>query len=124
MQGELDQITEQINTLASDVLGQDNFISGLGASDPSATQAILQDTSTLVNDSASALGAESNALASQVATYQTSVINVSASRSRIEDTDYAIASSKQEQNEVLLQSAIITKKNDEDRKGLLFNKLV
>ncbi|PKI17270.1 flagellin [Colwellia sp. 12G3] len=124
IQGELDQITEQINTLASDVLGQDNFISGLGASDPSATQAILQDTSTLVNDSASALGAESNALASQVATYQTSVINVSASRSRIEDTDYAIASSKQEQNEVLLQSAIITKKNDEDRKGLLFNKLV
>ncbi len=124
IQGELDQITEQINTLASDVLGQNNFISGLDASNPAATQTILQDTATLVNDSASTLGAESNALASQVATYQTSVINVSASRSRIEDTDFAAASSEQEKNEALLQSAIITKKNDEDRKGLLFNKLV
>ena len=96
IQGELDQISEQINTLASDVLGQDNFVSGLDASDPSSTQAVLQDTSALVNDSASALGAENNALASQVSTYQTSVINVSASRSRIEDTDYASASSEQE----------------------------
>ncbi len=124
IQGELDQITEQINTVASEVLGQNNFISGLDASDPEATQAILQDTSTLVNESASALGAENNALASQVTTYQTSVINVSASRSRIEDTDYAAATSEQEQNEVLLQSAIISKKDEEERKGLLFNKLV
>ena len=124
IQGELNQITEQINTLASGVLGQDNFISGLDASDPATTQAILQDTSSLVNDSASALGAKSNALASQVATYQTSVINVSASRSRIEDTDYAAASSEQEKNEVLLQSAIIIQKKNQEHKGLLFNKLV
>ena len=124
IQGELNQITEQINTLASDVLGQDNFISGLDASNPAATQTILQDTSSLVNDSASALGAENNALASQVATYQTSVINVSASRSRIEDTDFAAATSEQAKNEVLLQSAIIIKKNEEEHKGLLFNKLI
>jgi len=124
IQGELDQITEQINTVASEVLGQNNFISGLDASDPTATQAILQDTSTLVNESASALGAENNALARQVATYQTSVVNVSASRSRIEDTDYAATTSEQEQNEVLLRSAIISKKDEEERKGLLFNKLV
>ncbi|WP_019029539.1 flagellin [Colwellia piezophila] len=124
IQGELNQITEQINTLARDVLGQDNFISGLDASNPAATQTILQDTSNLVNDSASALGAETNALASQVATYQTSVINVSASRARIEDTDFAEATSEQAKNEVLLQSAIITKKNEEERKGLLFNKLI
>jgi len=124
IQGELDQITEQINTLASEVLGQDNFITGLNASDPATTQTILQETSSLVNESASALGAENNALASQVATYQTSVINVSASRSRIEDTDYAETSSEQEKNEVLLQSAIISKKDEEERKGLLFNKLV
>ena len=124
IQGELDQITEQINTLASDVLGQDNFISGLDASDPATTQTILQDTSQQVNESASALGAQNNALASQVATYQTSIINVSASRSRIEDTDFAAATSEQEQNAVLLQSAIITKKNEEERKGILFNKLV
>lgn len=124
IQGELNQITEQINTLASGVLGQDNFISGLDASDPAATQAILQDTSTLVNDSASALGAETNAIVNQVSTYQTSVINVSASRSLIEDTDYAVASSEQETNEILLQSAILIQKKDQEHKGLLFNKLV
>ena len=124
IQGELDQITEQINTVASSVLGQDNFISGLDASDPASTQTIIQDTSTVVNESASALGAESNALASQVATYQNSIINTSESRSRIEDTDYATSTSKQAQNEVLLQSAILIKKDEEERKGLLFNKLV
>ncbi len=124
IQGELDQITEQVNIIASEALGQDDFISGLDASDPTSTQAILQDTSSLVNESASALGAENNALASQVATYQTSVINLSASRSQIEDADYATITSEQEQNEVLLRSAIISKKSEQEHKGLLFNKLV
>jgi len=124
IQGELNHITEQINTIASDVLGQDDFISTLDASNPAATQVILEDTSTLVNESASTLGAETNALASQVSTYQTTVINVSASRSRIEDTDYAKTSSEQAMNEVLLQSALMMKKNDEEHKGILFNKLV
>jgi len=124
LQGELDQITEQINTVASEVLGQDNFISGLDASDPAATQTIVQEAATAVNESASALGAESNALISQVATYQTTVVNVSASRSQIEDTDYASITSEKEKNELLLQSAIISKKDEEERKGILFNKLV
>ena len=124
IQGELNQITEQINTVASEVLGQDNYISNLDANDPAASQATINETSVLVNDSASALGAENNALASQVATYQTSIINVSASRSRIEDTDFSAASSEKIKNELLLQSAIITKKNDEERKGILFNQLV
>lgn len=124
IQGELNQITEQINILASDVLGQDNFISGLDANDPSTTQTILRGISTLVNDTASALGAETNALVSQVATYQTSIINVSTSRARIEDTDFAAVTSEQENNAILLQSAIITKTSAEARKGILFNKLV
>lgn len=124
IQGELNQITEQINTIASDVLGQDDYISGLDASNPAATQTILQDTSTQVNESASALGAETNVIASQVSTYQTSVINVSASRSRTEDTDFAKSSSEQVMNDVLLQSAIIMRKNEDDNKGILFNKLV
>jgi len=124
IQGELDQLTEQINTIASEVLGQNNFISGLDATDPAATQTIIQDVTTVVHDSATSLGAENNALASQVATYQTSVVNVSASRSRIEDTDYAATTSEQEKTNTLLQATIINKKNEEDRKGLLFNKLV
>jgi len=124
IQGELNQITEQINTVASEVLGQENFISGLDASDPAATQTIIQDTATIVQDTASTLGAETNAIVSQVATYQSTIINDSASRSRIEDTDFALASSEKAKNEILLQSAIISKKNEEDNKGLLFNKLV
>ena len=124
IQGELNQITEQINTVASEALGQDDFISQLDASDPASAQTIIQDTANIVNDNASALGAESNALVRQVATYQVNIINVSDSRSRIEDTDYADVTSEQEKNAVLLQSAIISKKNEEEHKGLLFNKLV
>jgi len=124
IQDELTQITEEINVIASDVLGQDNFISGLDAADPVTTQTIIQDTATIVNESASALGAESNALISQIATYETSVVNISASRSRIEDTDFASASSEQTKNDILLQAAIVNKKNEEERKGLLFNRFV
>lgn len=124
IQGELTQITEEINVIASDVLGQDNFISGLDAADPVATQTIIQDTAAIVGESSSALGAQSNALISQVATYDTAVVNVSASRSRIEESDFASATSEQAKNDILLQAAIISKKNEEERKGLLFNKLI
>jgi flagellin len=71
IQGELNQITEQINTIARDVLGQDDFISGLDASDPASTQAALQEISTLVNNNSGSLGAENNTIASQAVTYQT-----------------------------------------------------
>jgi len=124
IQGELDQITEQINTVAGEVLGDSSFLSGLDASDPAATQAALEDAFNSINDSAAALGANSNALDSQVSTYQTSVINVSASRSRIEDTDFAKTSAEQQQIGTLLQSTIINKKDEDSRKGLLINTLV
>ncbi len=124
IQVELDQITEQVNAIASDTLGQDDFLTGLDASSPAATQTILQDAAVVVNDSASDLGANSNTLISQIATYETSIINVSESRSRIEDTDFAKLSSEQQKNEILLQAAIITKKGEEERKGLLFNQLI
>jgi flagellin len=124
IQGELDQLTEQINTIAGEVLGDPNFVSGLDASDPAATQAALEDAFTSVNESATSLGAQSNALNSQVATYETTRVNVSESRSRIEDTDYASTSSEKDRNNVLLQSAIINKKDGEARKGLLINQVV
>lgn len=124
IQGELDQITEEINTVASKVLGQDDFVSGLDATDPAATQTIIQDTAEIVNTNASELGAQSNTLGNQISSYETSVVNVSASRSRIQDTDYAAQTSEQQKTETLLQAAIINKKNEEARKGLLFNKLV
>lgn len=124
IQGELDQLTEQINTIAGEVLGDPNFVSGLDAGDPAATQAALEDAFASVNESASEFGAQSNALTSQSSTYETSRINVSDARSRIQDTDYASTTSEKERTEVLLQSAVLNKKDEEARKGLLVNQVV
>jgi flagellin len=124
IQGELDQLTEQINAVAGEVLGDPSFLSGLDASDPTTTQAALEDALASVNESASTLGAENNALSSQVSTYETARVNVSESRSRIEDTDYASETSDKERLNVILQAAIINKKDEESRKGILINQLV
>jgi len=124
IQGELDQLTEQINTIAGEALGDPNFLSGLDANDPQATQAALETAFTSINDSAAALGADSNALESQVATYETSRVNVSASRSQIEDTDFAKTTAEQQQLNTLIQSTIVNKKDEDQRKGLLVNQIV
>lgn len=124
IQGELDQLTEQINTIAEEVFGTPDFLTGLDANDPAASQTAIEDAFNTINDSHAALGAESNALESQVATYQTSVENVSSSRSRIEDTDFAKTTAEQQQISTLLQATIINKKDEESRKGILFNKVV
>ncbi len=124
IQGELDQLTEQVNAIAGEVLGDPNFLSTLDASDPATTQSTLETAFSTINDSASALGAQNNALSSQVSTYETTKVNVSSARSRIEDTDFAKTTAEQQQTNVLLQSAIVNKKDEESRKGLLINKLV
>jgi len=124
IQGELDQIVEQINTVAGDVLGDSSFLSGLDASDPTTTQATIEEALTTISEASSSAGAETNALANQVSTYETSRVNVTESRSRIEDTDFAKTTTEEEQNNILLQSAIIQKKEEDSRKGLLVNTLV
>jgi len=125
IQGELNQLTDQINTIAGEVLNDSNFIAGFDASNPSTTQDAINSALDTVNETAAALGASSNGLTSQISTYDTSVINSSASRSRIQDTDFAANSSEQVKNNILLQSAIINKRDDEEaRKGLLVNQLV
>jgi len=124
IQGELDQLTEQINTIAGEALGNSSFISGLDANDPQATQAALDTALTSINDSAAALGADSNLLEGQVATYETTRVNVSASRSQIEDTDFSSTTAEQQQLNTLIQSTIINKKDEDQRKGLLVNQIV
>jgi len=124
IQGELDQIAEQVNAIAGEVLGDPNFLTGLNASDPAATQTALEDAFTVINDATASLGAQNNSLTSQVSTYEATVVNVSESRSRIEDTDYAKTTAEQEQLSTLIQSTIIQKKDEESRKGLLINKIV
>lgn len=124
IQGELDQLTEQINTIAGEVLGDDSFISGLDATDPVAAQEAIAEAYATISDSAAALGAESNALGSQSGTYETTRVNVTQARSNISDTDYSQTTSEQVQNQVLLQSAIINKQDEDARKGVLINHMV
>ena len=124
IQGELDQLTEEVNAIAGEVLGDSSFLSGLDASDPQATQAALETAFNTINQTATDLGAETNALESQVATYETTRVNLSESRSRIQDTDFGQTSSEAQQTNVLLQSAIIAKKEEDGRKGLLVNQIV
>ena len=125
IQSELDQLTEQINTIAGEVLGNTSFLSPLDATNPSNTQNTINSALESVSQEATAIGAANSGLSSQVSTYSTTVVNLSESRSRIEDTDFSATSSEQEKNQVLLQSAIITKKDDEEaRKGILINQVV
>lgn len=124
IQGELDQLTQEINLVAEQALGESSFISGLDVSDPINTQLAINEALEVVSTSATALGADTNGLNSQISTYETSSINSSASRSRILDTDYAKDTSEQKTNNLLLQASLLVKKEDEERKGLLINKLV
>lgn len=124
IQAELDELSAQINTVANEEFGVNNFLSGLDASDPAATQQILATSAEQVANTATAGGVSSSSLASQVSTYETTVVNLSSSRSQIQDTDFGETSSEQQQTALLLQSAVINKKDEEARKGLLVNELV
>jgi len=124
IQGEFDQLMEEINLVAEQALGESGFISGLDVNDPTNTQLAISEALEVVSTSATALGAQTNGLNSQISTYDVSSINASASRSRILDTDYAQGSSEQKKNNLLLQASLIIQKEDEGIKGLLINKLV
>jgi len=122
IQDEYNQLTEQINTIASATLGIDDFLTHLNAKDRQTSQAAIEAALSSIHENASAVGAEINTLTSQISGYDTS--NVNAARSRIQETDYARVSSQQTQNNILLQVAIMSKRNDEARKGLFINQLV
>lgn len=124
IQAEFNQIAEQINTVAGEALGDANFLSGLDAADPQATQAALENAYNQIAETSSSLGAQNNSLSSQVSTYQTAVVNVSSSRSRIQDSDYSQTSTQQQQAGVQLQASVINAKDEEARKGLLINQLI
>lgn len=124
IQGELDQISGEINAVAEQVLGDASFVTGLDASDPATSLAAIETALANVGGEASSLGAQSNGLSSQISTYEVTSANSSAARSRIRDTDFAATTGEQQKNDILLQAALITKKTEEERKGLLFDQLV
>lgn len=124
IQGELDQITGEINAVAEQVLGDASFVSGFDASDPAASLASIEAALANVGEQASNLGAKSNGLSGQISTYEVSSANSSAARSRVRDTDFAAATGEQQKDDLLLQAALITKKTEDERKGLLVNQLI
>ena len=125
IQGELDQITEQVNALAEEALGNPNLLSGVNANDPSAAQDAINTALSTINEQSAAVGADSNALSSQVSTYQAEVVNVSEGRSRIQDTDVASTSANQQQLDVLVRASITAQRDDENaRRGVLIDQIV
>ncbi|ACA86498.1 flagellin [Shewanella woodyi] len=124
IQAELDQLTEEINVIAEQVLGQSNFIPSLDASNPSAAQSDIETASTTIDANASAGGVQSRGLDSQINLYQISSTNNQAARSRIQDTDYAQSASDLLRTELQLKIAVILKRDEEERKGLLLNKFI
>lgn len=124
IQAEFNQIAEQVNTVAGELLGDASFLSGLDATDPAATQAALENAYSQVAETSSSLGAQINNLTNQVSTYQTSVVNATSARSRTQDTDYGETATGQQQAGVQLQASVITAKDEEARKGLLINQLI
>ncbi|MEW6983652.1 flagellin [Colwelliaceae bacterium 6471] len=124
IQAELSQITDEINAIAGNAFGDDNFISALDASDPQTTQAIIENASDTINQLATANGAQTNGLTSQINTYDTTRVNVSRAKSGVQDTDFSKTTADQQQLNTQLQVSIINQKNDDTRKGLLINQLI
>lgn len=124
IQAELNELTEEINVIAEHVLGQGNFIPSLDASNPSAAQSDIESASATIDANASAAGTQNRGLGSQINNYQVSSINNQAARSRIQDTDYAQSASDLLRTELQLKIAVILKRHEEERKGLLLNKFV
>jgi len=124
IQGELDQLSGEINAIAGQALGNDSFISGLDAGDTAGSLAAIETALASVGEQASSLGAQSNGLESQISTYEVTSTNSSAARSRIRDTDFAQATGEQQKNDILLQASLSIQKTEEERKGLLFNQMV
>jgi len=124
IQEEFNQITSEVNAIAEQALGDESFITALDASNPTASLESIETALSSVNAQASSLGADSNALSSEISTYEVTSSNSSAARSQIRDTDYASTTSEEQLNEVLLQASLTIKKTEEERKGLLFNQLV
>ena len=51
-------------------------------------------------------------------------VNVAASRSRIEDTDFAQSTAEQQQNQAIIEANISVQRDEQDRRGLLIDEIV
>jgi flagellin len=88
---------------------QDLGFNDLNLSSAAAAQnaiGVLDSSQESVNANASTLGAINNRLDNTIAQLQTSRVNAEASRSRIQDTDFAREASEKARNDVLLEAGL------------------
>jgi flagellin len=83
-----------------------NNIDVQSASGRANLQSSLENFSKLVQDNRASLGAGINSFTSSINNQQTQAVNLAAARSRIEDLDYAKASSDKAASDVLQQSSL------------------
>lgn len=102
--GSLQLQTDDLSAgLASSGLNNIDLTSSTGRA---ALQSSLDAFSEQVNNNRASLGAGINSFASAINNQQSQSVNLAAARSRIEDLDYAKASSDKAANDVLQQSAL------------------
>jgi flagellin len=100
-----DRVSVTINSLASTALAT----SSISVTDVASAQAAIANTDlalTTVNTARAALGAVQNRFSSVVSSLQTSVENLSASRSRIQDADFASETAQFTRNQIIQQAGI------------------
>ena len=112
------QIAIELKDMSASALGIDSIDVGAGTSTVNAAAAAdalqtIDDAIKLVDEQRSALGAAQNQLGSAVTTIGTTVTNMSASRSRIEDADYAVEVSNMTRAQILQQAgtSVLAKAN-------------
>lgn len=124
IQAQFDALRDEINAVAERGLGQSDFLGPLDSSNPQATQEALDNAIAQVTEQETQLGAQSRGLEAQIGVYETNRVNVAASRSRIEDTDFAAATSQLAQQQTQEEAGIRVQRIEQERKGLLLNLLV
>lgn len=124
IQAQFNALRDEINAVAERSLGTEEFLGPLDSSDPAASQQALDTALGQVVEQETEIGAQSRGLEAQIGVYETSRVNIAASRSRIEDTDFAATSSNLAQQQTQQEAGLRVQKIDQERKGLLLNLLV
>ena len=100
----IDITLNDMKTALSGITGSGFSVSGMVAGSGATQLKSLDDALTSVNEARADLGAIQNRFSSAIANLQTSSENLSASRSRIQDADYAKETAELTRNQILQQA--------------------
>lgn len=100
----IDLTLKDLKTALSGVTGSDFAVSGMTAGAAATELDTLDEALQVVNEARADLGAIQNRFSSAIANLQVSAENVSASRSRIQDADYAKETAELTRSQILTQA--------------------